>query len=66
MSVALSTTDEAQRRIRLKALWRLAAQNDLRLQQADAVRLYKVTLSVIPERWTEIPVRRELLCELKL
>jgi len=62
----LSTNDDTQRRIRLQALWRLWVANDTSLQQARAVQFYDVTLVTIPERRSENPVRRELLCELSL
>ena len=62
----LSVNDEAQRRIRLQALWRLWVRHNVSLQQARAVQFYDVTLVTIPERRSENPVHRELLFELKL
>src|SRR5262249_30089277 len=66
MGQVLSAEDEAQRRIRVKALWRLWVQNDPSLQQASSVRFYKVTLSAIPEQWKTNPLHRELLLEVTL
>jgi predicted DCC family thiol-disulfide oxidoreductase YuxK len=66
MGQVLSAKTEAQRRIRVKALWRLWMQNDPSLQQASSVRFYKVTLSAIPEQWKTNPLHRELLLELTL
>lgn len=62
----LSTSDDAQRRIRIEALWRLWMHNDVSLQQAHAVQFYDVTLVTIPERRNENPVQRALLFELQL
>jgi len=66
MGQVLSAETDTQRRIRLKALWQLWEQNDPRLQQADSLRFYRVTLSTIPEQWRANPVHRELVLELKL
>jgi len=66
IGVVLSATDDAQRCIRLKAFWQLWAQDNIRLQQAESLQFYKVTLSTIPERWKENPLHRELMLELKL
>ncbi len=63
----LSTDDAEKVRVRLKALWRLWAQNDSSLQGAGSVQFYKVILLPIPpEQQRANPVRRELLFELKL
>jgi hypothetical protein len=64
-SAILSAKDEGERSIRLKALWRLWAENDFRLQQAAIIQLYRVTLSAVPERRRDNPTHRELLFELK-
>ena len=65
MEHILSAGTDVQRS-RIKALWQLWAQNDLSLQQAVSIRLYRVTLLTIPERLKENPVDRELQFELKL
>ena len=64
--VVLSAPDDAQRRIRLKAFWQVFAQGNMRLQHAENLQFYKVTLSTIPERWKDNPISRELVLELKL
>ncbi len=66
MGQVLSAETDAQRRLRLKALWQLWEQNDPSLQQADSIQFYRSTLSTIPEQWRANPVRRELVLELKL
>ncbi|MBD2740341.1 DCC1-like thiol-disulfide oxidoreductase family protein [Coleofasciculus sp. FACHB-1120] len=53
-------------RSRLQAIWLLLVQQDPNLQRAVSVRFYKDTLSTIPERQRENPLKRELLYELKL
>jgi hypothetical protein len=60
----LETHDHAERRIRFLALWSLWVRNDANLQSAARVHFYKVTLSTIPERRQENPLRRELLFEM--
>jgi hypothetical protein len=62
----LTTEDPDQLSMRLKALWRLWAREDVRLQEAATIRFYRVTLLTIPERRQENPVNRELLFELNL
>lgn len=62
----LSNSEAAQVQPRLKAFWRLWAQQDADLQQAASVRFYKVTLVIVPERRMENPIHRELLFEWKL
>src|SRR5271168_1160230 len=52
--------------VRMKALWSLYVQEDPRLGQASTIRCYRVTLNTIPELRHLNPVRRELICELKL
>jgi predicted DCC family thiol-disulfide oxidoreductase YuxK len=61
----LSTHDPAQRALRFKALWRVWVQSNPSLQQAEAIRFYKLTLTTIPERRKENPLKRELILELK-
>jgi predicted DCC family thiol-disulfide oxidoreductase YuxK len=65
MNQALAVGSEAERRIRIEALWKLFAQNSPRLQAVDAVRFYQVALSTIPERQGEDPLSRKLLLEFK-
>ncbi len=60
----LHTRDPVRRSIRFRALWRLWTQHDANLQSAARVQFYKVTLSTIPERRSENPLRRELLFEM--
>jgi len=62
------STDEVQLlRARLKALWKLWAQNNPRLRQANSIRFYKVILFPLPpEQQGGSPVKGELLHELKL
>ena len=55
-----------QQSTRLKAFWEFWSQNNLNLQQADSIQIYKVTWSTIPDRQKEEPVDRELMLELKL
>jgi hypothetical protein len=61
----LSTNDPAQRALRFKALWRVWGQSNPSLQQAATIRFYKLTLTTIPERRKENPLKRELMLELK-
>jgi len=61
----LSTHDPAQRALRFKALWRVWEQSNPSLQQAETIRFYKLTLTTIPERRKENPLKRELMLELK-
>ena len=61
----LDTNDPAQRALRFHALWRVWGQNNPSLQQAKAIRFYKLTLTTIPERRKENPLKRELMLELK-
>ena len=63
ISVVLSAKDEATRRVRLRALWKLWVRNNPQLAATELLRLYQVTLTVIPERWNENPIHRELLWE---
>jgi predicted DCC family thiol-disulfide oxidoreductase YuxK len=63
ISVVLSAKDEATRRVRLRALWKLWIRNNPQLQATELLRLYEVTLITIPERWKENPIHRELLWE---
>lgn len=61
----LGTEDATLRRNRLKALFRVW-ERDEKLQAAQSVRFYEVTLLTIPERLTENPVHRKFLLELQL
>ncbi|PWT86380.1 MAG: hypothetical protein C5B58_01485 [Acidobacteria bacterium] len=49
---------------RFKALWNLCAQEEPILQKASSVRVYRVTLDIVPERKYVNPVRRELVFEM--
>jgi predicted DCC family thiol-disulfide oxidoreductase YuxK len=66
MNQVLRAGSEAQRRVRLEALWSLFLQNNLDFQQADTIRFYQVTLSTVPERQQENPIDRKLLLEEQL
>jgi hypothetical protein len=61
MSAVLSPVDVQERRARLKAIWQLWARHDSRLQQVASIQLYSVTLSTLPERQRDNPLRKELL-----
>ena len=59
----LSPQDEAARRKRLAALWRMWLTQDPGLVKARAVRFYKVTRSTLPERGADPVLHEELLWE---
>jgi hypothetical protein len=65
MNQTLAVESEAERRVRIEALWRLFARNSPSVEKADTVRFYQVILSTIPERQRENPLDRKLLLEFK-
>ena len=61
-----SVADEAERRLRLQALWKLWSRDSPDLQRVTAVRFYRDTLSSLPERQNDNLLQREFLYELRL
>ena len=61
-----SVDDEAERRLRLQALWKLWSRDRPDLQRVNAVRFYRDTLSSLPEKQNDNLLQREFLYELRL
>jgi len=62
---AFAEPDEAQRRDRLAAIWKLLATKGLvDPTQWDRVRIYRLKMDVFEDRNTQVPLQRELLLEI--
>jgi predicted DCC family thiol-disulfide oxidoreductase YuxK len=66
LSLILSTIDRQEGRDRLRAIGQVWKLNDSSVHNAVAIRLYRTTISTVPERAKDNPIHRELLCEVKL
>jgi len=66
MDQILAAETEEARVVKVAALARMWEASLAERPAAGSLRLYKVTLSTVPELWSTNPVRRELLLELPL
>jgi predicted DCC family thiol-disulfide oxidoreductase YuxK len=62
----VSDGDEDQMRRRLKAFWQLLVQENPSLGKTATVRFYRDTVSSLPEDRDHIPLRHELLWEMRV
>jgi hypothetical protein len=66
VGMILGTTDPQDRERRLRAFWSLLVRESGDLEDVVAVDFYRDTLSSLPSRRHENPLKRELLYQLKL